>query len=98
MVIQLPKYITHIKDEPKYEYGQQEQGTEKSHSRSTALELSVLKYWWLKPVLRVPNPALSFCYGSKHIVSCSVRNDDNEVQTSWITYYLGIEPNGQTHM
>ena len=45
VVIQLPKYVTHIIGEPKYEYGQQEQVTEKSHSRSTALERLVLKYW-----------------------------------------------------
>ena len=55
------------------------QVTVRNHNRSTALEQSVLKYWWgggcvwLKPVLRDPNLALSFCYGSKHIVSCSVR-------------------------
>ena len=38
----------------------------------TALERSVLKYWRLTPILRDPNLALSFCYGSKHIGSCSV--------------------------
>ena len=42
MVIQLPKYVTHIIGELKY--GQQEQVTEKNHNRSTALERSVLKY------------------------------------------------------
>ena len=40
--------------------------------------IKVLCVWgggWggVKPVLRDPNLALSFCYGSKHIVSCSVR-------------------------
>ena len=30
----------------------------------------------LKPVLRDPNLTLSFCCGSKHIVSCSVRVKD----------------------
>ena len=75
VVIQLPKYVNHIIGEPKYKYGQQEQVTVRNHNRSTALERSVLKYWGggLKPVLRVPNLALSFCHGSKHIVSYSVR-------------------------
>ena len=76
VVIQLPKYVTHIIGEPKYKYGQQEQVTVRNHNRSTALERSVLKYWGgggLNPVLRVPNLALSFYYGSKHVVSCSVR-------------------------
>ena len=72
VVIQLPKYvthiITHIIGEPKYKYRHQEQVTVRNHNRSTALERSVLKYWGLKPVLRVPNIALSFCYGSKHLV------------------------------
>ena len=76
VVIQLPKYVTHIIGEPKYKYGKQEQVTVRNHNRSTALERSVLKKlvgWGLKPVLRVPNLALIFCYGSKHTVSCSVR-------------------------
>ena len=72
VVNQLPKYVTQIIGEPKYKYGQQEQVTARNHNRSTASELSVSKYWGLKPVLRVPNLVLSFCYGSKHIVSCSV--------------------------
>ena len=84
-VIQL-KYATQIIDEPMYKYGQQEQVTVRNHNRNTALEWSVLKYWcwcgvgvggrgWVgvKPTLRDPNLALIFCYGSKHIVSCSVR-------------------------
>ena len=45
VVIQLPKYVTHITGEPKYKYGQQEQVTVRNHKRSTALEWSVLKYW-----------------------------------------------------
>ena len=52
-------------DEPTDKYGQQEQVTVRNHNRSTALERSVLKYRvgeWLKPVLRDPNFALSFCY------------------------------------
>ena len=51
-----------------YKYGQQEQVTVRNHNRSTALERSVLKYLGggLKSVLRDPNLALSFCYGSKH--------------------------------
>ena len=41
--------------------------------RSTALKRSALNIRWeLKPDLRDPNLALSFCYGSKHIVGCSV--------------------------
>ena len=32
--------------EPKYKYGQQEQVTVRNHNRSTALERSILKYWW----------------------------------------------------
>ena len=40
-----------------------------NHNRSTALERSVKKYTGgLKPVLRVPNLALSFYHGSKHTV------------------------------
>ena len=46
VVIQLPKYVTHIIGEPKYKY--EEQVTVKNHNRSTALERSVLKYWGLK--------------------------------------------------
>ena len=57
VVIQLPKYVTHIIGEPKYKYGQQEQVTVRNHNRSTVLERSVLKYWGLKPVLWVPNLA-----------------------------------------
>ena len=60
VVIQLPKYVTHIVGGPKYKYGQQEQVTVRNHNRSTALERSVLKYRGLKPVLQVPNLALSF--------------------------------------
>ena len=72
VVIQLPKYVAHIIDEPKYKYGQQEQVTVRNHDKSTALERSVLNYCGagaggLKPVLRDPNLALSFCYGSKQI-------------------------------
>ena len=52
VVIQLPKYVTHIKGEPKYKYGQQEQVTVTNHNGSTALARSVLKYWGgLKPVV-----------------------------------------------
>ena len=40
MVIQLPKYVTHIIGEPKYKYGQQEQVKVRNHSRRTALEPS----------------------------------------------------------
>ena len=50
VVIQLHKYVTHIIGEPKYKYGQQEQVTVRNHNRSTAVELSVLIYWGLKPV------------------------------------------------
>ena len=44
VVIQLPKYVSHIIGEPKYKYGQQEQVTVRNHNRSTALKRSVLKY------------------------------------------------------
>ena len=44
VVIQLPKYVTHILGEPKYKYRQQDQVTVRNHNRSTALERSVLKY------------------------------------------------------
>ena len=37
-----------------------------NHNRSAALERSVNITWGLKPVLRVPNLALSFYHGSKH--------------------------------
>ena len=45
VVIQLPKYATHIIGEPKYKYAQQKQVTVRNYNRSTALEWSVLKYW-----------------------------------------------------
>ena len=75
VVIRPPKYVSHIIGEPKYKYGQQEQVTVRNHNRSTTLERSVLKCCrgGLKPVLWYPNLAISFCYGSKHIVRCSVR-------------------------
>ena len=41
----LLKYVTNIIGEPSYKYGQQEQVIVRNHSRSTALERSVLKYW-----------------------------------------------------
>ena len=56
MVIQLPKYVTHIIGEPKHNYGQQEQVTVMNHNRSTALEQSVLKYWGLKLVFTGTQP------------------------------------------
>ena len=65
-LFQLPKftkYVTNIIAEPKYKNGQQEQVTVRNHNRSTALERSVLKYWGLKPVLRVPNLTFGFCHG-----------------------------------
>ena len=45
VVIQLPKYVTHIIGEPKYKYGQQERVTVRNHNRSTVLERSVVNYW-----------------------------------------------------
>ena len=40
-----------------------------NHNRSAALERSVKNYWGgLKPILRVPNLALGFYYGSKHLL------------------------------
>ena len=64
--LKFTKYVTNIIAKPKYKYGQQEQVTVRSHNRSTALEWSVSKYLrgggGLKPVLSVPNLALSFCY------------------------------------
>ena len=45
VVIQLPTYVTHTIGEPKYKYEQQEQLKVRNHSRSSALERSVLKYW-----------------------------------------------------
>ena len=35
VVIQLPKYVTHIIGEPKYKYGQQEQETERNYNTTT---------------------------------------------------------------
>ena len=68
------KYVTNIIGEPKYKYGQQEQVTVRNHNRSTALERSVLKYWGgALTGFTGTNLGLSFCYGSKHMVSCSVR-------------------------
>ena len=46
VVIQLPKYVTHIIGEPKYKYGQQEHVTVRNHNRSTAFERSVLLGRW----------------------------------------------------
>ena len=43
--LKFTKYVINIIAEPKYNYGQQEQVTVRSHNRSTALERSVLKYW-----------------------------------------------------
>ena len=56
VVIQVPKYATHIFGEPKYKYGQQKQVTVRNHNRSTALERSVLKYGGggLKRVFEIP--------------------------------------------
>ena len=51
--LKFTKYVTNIIAEPKYKYGQQEQVTVRNHNRSTTLERSVLKFWGLKPVLRV---------------------------------------------
>ena len=46
VVIQLPKYVTHILGEPKHKYGQQEQVTNsKEPQQKYCLERSVLKYW-----------------------------------------------------
>ena len=39
--LKFTKYVTNIKAEPKYKYGQQEQVTVRNHNRSTALERSV---------------------------------------------------------
>ena len=49
----------------------------RSMQQSTALERSVLKYWGLKPVLWVPNLALSFCYITRIINN---RNGNVELQ------------------
>ena len=54
MVIQLPKYVTHIIGEPKFKYGKQEQVKVRNYNRSTAFELSVLKYWGLNNLKRDP--------------------------------------------
>ena len=40
-----PRFHFSLIAEPKYKYGQQEQVTVRSHNRSNAIELSVLKYW-----------------------------------------------------
>ena len=59
LVIQLPKYVTHIIGEPKYKYGQQEQVTVRNHNRRTALERSVLKsneYLWPKRIITETSP------------------------------------------
>ena len=62
------KYVTNIIGEPKYKYGQQEQVTVRNRNRSTALERSVIKYWG-----GGRGRGGIGLYGSKHIVSCSVR-------------------------
>ena len=71
--LKFTKYVTNIIAEPNCKYGRQEQETVRNHNRSTALELSVLKYsgggeGGLKPVLRAPNLALGFSHVSKHTV------------------------------
>ena len=60
VVIQLPKYVTHITGGPKYKYGQQEQVTVRNNNRSTAFERSVLKYWgaWTGFTESQPRPQL----------------------------------------
>ena len=108
VIIQLPKYAaTHIIGEPKHKYGQQEPITIRKHNRSTALERSVLKYWLggeggvLKPVLRVPNLALSFSpktilllYGTtKHFEDAHQkrqdhRNDSFKLDNATVVFFL----------
>ena len=89
--LKFTKYVTNIIAEPKNKYGQQEQVTVRKHNRSTAFEWSVLKYWgWgggLKPVLRVPNLALGFCHGSKHIV----------VRSAWRFSNSSMDHHGETN-
>ena len=41
VVIQLPKYVTHIIGEPKYKYGQQEQVSVRNHNRSSVFSLKM---------------------------------------------------------
>ena len=43
-----------------------------NHNSSTALELSIINNWGLKPALQAPNLTLIFCSGSQHLVSCFV--------------------------
>ena len=60
--LKFTKYVTNIIAEPKYKYRQQEQVTVRNHNRVPPWNGQYKNTGGLKPVLRVPNLALSFCY------------------------------------
>ena len=64
--LKFTKYVTNLIAEPKYKYGQQEQVTVRNNNRSTALDGQYKNTGGLKPVLRDPNLALSFCQNLKY--------------------------------
>ena len=66
--LKFTKYVTNIIAEPKYKYGQQEQVTEGTTTEVPPWNGQYKNTGVLKPVLRVPNLALSFYHGSKHTV------------------------------
>ena len=69
--LKFTKYVTNIIVEPKYKYRHQEQVTVRNPTEVPPRNSQYKNTGGLKPVLRVPNLALSFYHGSKH--SCSVR-------------------------
>ena len=61
-------------DEPKYKYGQQEQVTVIKPQQKYCLEtVSIKILGGLNQFYGLPSSPSSFCYGSKYIVSCSIR-------------------------
>ena len=62
--LKFTKYVNNKEAEPKYKYGQQEQVTEGTTTEVPPWNGQYKKYCGrgLKPVIRVPNLALSFCY------------------------------------
>ena len=57
----------------------------RDHTRTTALERSVMNYWGLKLVLRAqPHPPKLMWY--KHLVGCSVRMTVNELEGNMVDH------------
>ena len=65
--LKFTKYVTNIIAGPKYKYGQQEQVTIGTTTDVPLWNDQYKNTWGLKPVLRDPNLALSFCYMTRII-------------------------------